>query len=290
MSTFNVPGPDDVILNTDRKILWLASYPKSGNTWVRMFLNCYATRFPLQMNTAYQFVVGDLKPEVYQMMSPRPLDELTFTEQFMYHQGALLNLIKLTNTQNVCVKTHNAKAVIEGTVVIPPRISGHSVYLIRDPRDVVLSMAAHFNTTLDQAIIDLNNEGRAGLAAFNLHHMFMSWSNNVDSWTKNNKDVPTMIFRYEDLLKTPVKAFTAIVEQLGFNVPDHEERLKFALEQTTFDNLQAMEKEEGFIEKRGGGAFFRVGKAGQWKTKLTKSQLDAIEGPNKEVMKTYGYL
>ena len=276
------------ILSTERKIRWLASYPKSGNTWIRMFLNAYATRCDPDLNSAYQFVTSDLRPEAYQMMMPRPLDELTLVEQFMYHAGSLINLIKLSPTKDVYCKTHNAKATVDGYMLIPPMISGPSVYVIRDPRDVVIRMTEHFEKDIDRSIKDLNDKARAGKASFNLFHMFMDWSTHAISWLSQNKNIPMLLVRYEDLLEKTPEAFKAILEQ--FDIEFDEERLQLAMQRSSFDNLRQKEDATGFVEKAGGDKFFRVGKAGQWKTLLSKKQIDDIEGPNKEVMKAYGYL
>ena len=277
------------ISNIDRKIRWLASYPKSGNTWVRMFLEAYATRCEIDLNAAYRFVTSDLKPELFQMMMPRPVTELTLSEQFMYHGGAMLNLIKLSGTKDAYVKTHNAKAIVDGYQLIPPQISGKSVYILRDPRDVVISMSEHFGKDIDTSIIDLADQTRAGrTVVFGLHHMFMDWSNHVKSWGKENKNVPTLIIKYEDLLTNPVKAFKAILEQ--FDIDYEEKRFEYAFIQSNFKTLQNKEEQTGFIEKASGDKFFRVGKTGQWKTVLTKKQIDQIESDHGEVMKRYGYI
>jgi hypothetical protein len=277
------------IQNVDRKIRWLASYPKSGNTWVRMFLEAYATKCEPDLNSAYRFVTSDLRSELFQMMMPRPVTELTLLEQFMYHAGAMLNLIKLSGIKDAYVKTHNAKAIVDGYQLIPPQISGKSIYIMRDPRDVVISMSEHFSKDIDESIKDLADTTRAGrTVAFGLHHMFMDWSSHVRSWGKENKNVPTLLIKYEDMLKKPVNAFRVILEQ--FDIEYEEQRFDFAFKETVFEKLQKKEGVTGFIEKAGGDRFFRVGKAGQWKTVLSKSQIDQIESDHKEVMKTYGYL
>lgn len=276
------------ILSTERKIRWLASYPKSGNTWVRMFLNAYATRCDPDLNSAYQFVTSDLRPEAYQIMMPKPLNELTLVEQFMYHAGSLLNLIKLSPTKDVYCKTHNAKAIIDGYILIPPNISGPSVYMIRDPRDIVISMAEHFEKDIDTAIKNLNDKNRAGRANFNLFHMFMDWTTHVISWTSQNKNVPMLLVRYEDLLEKTPEAFKVILEQ--FDIEYDKERMLLAMERSNFEKLREKEDATGFVEKAGGERFFRVGKAGQWKTVLSKKQIDQIESDHKETMKHYGYL
>lgn len=282
-SATDTPGE---ICAGDRKIRWLASFPKSGNTWVRFFLNAYTTGFPVRLNTAFHYVASDLQPEIYQMMMPRSITELSVGEQILYHGGALLNLLKLGRTKDVVVKTHNAKAVVEGARLIPSQISGPSVYLIRDPRDVVVSHAAHFSQSIGEAIEALERADRVGKSEFNLCHFFLDWSTHVRSWSTENKDIDTLVLRYEDLFDP--KAFKEILKQL--EIEFDEERFEFALGQSRFDALQSEEIKHGFNEKRGGDRFFRVGKPGQWKKELNGSQRSRIEQRHKDMMKLYGYL
>jgi hypothetical protein len=280
--SLNTPG---VIPQASRKIRWLASYPKSGNTWVRMFLNAYCTGFPIGLNVAHQYVTSDLRPELYQMMMPRPLTEMTVAEQLMYHPGALINAIKLANTKDTVLKTHNAKAICEGTVMIPPSISAPSIYIIRDPRDVVISQAAHFKLSIGQSIEALAKSDRCASNEFNLSHVFMDWSSHVKSWTRENKDVDVLIVKYEDLFNP--ESFKAIIKQLELEFD--QSRFDFALKESSFESLRANEAKNGFNEKRGGEMFFREGKPKQYKM-LTSAERARIEQRHKEMMEYYGYL
>ena len=274
----------------DRKILWLASYPKSGNTWVRMFLNAYTTGFPLEVNSAFQFVMGDIYPEGMQMLCPKPLTELNIAQQYMYHTGMLLNLLLYGPSRDVCLKTHNAKCRVEDIPTIPPAISRGAVYIIRDPRDVVISVSHHFDLTIDKAIEFMNNMKQgAQHKDTNLVHILLTWSLNVLTWTEKNEDVPVTIIKYEDLLEKPKENFSKVLK--GFGIEKiKQDKFKFALEETKFEKLRAYEDKHGFREKAHGEKFFRVGKSGQWKSKLTKEQVKQIEKDHGEVMEKFGYV
>jgi hypothetical protein len=285
MTTFNTP---EKINSSSRKIHWLASYPKSGNTWVRVFLDAYATGYPINLNSAFKFVSTDIDPIIFQMMMPRSVSELTLTEQFMYHNGALLNLIKCAKTKNIVVKTHNAKAFVEGVTLIPPSISDKSIYIIRDPRDVCISAAYHFNIAISDMIPFMADSGRIGESEHNLYHLFMSWTDNVFSWTIKNKDIPVTIIKYEKLITKTKQTFKLILEALDIRYD--EQRFDFALNQSSFSNLQQQEKSQSFSERRGPENFFRVGKMNQWKEVLTKDQIDRIEKDHREMMQHYGYV
>jgi hypothetical protein len=273
----------------DRKIYWLASYPKSGNTWIRMFLNAYSSGFPLDINSVFQMVKSDHHPGVFQLTCGRNIESLAHIELFMYYQAVLLNMLHVANSKDIFLKTHNAKVSVDGMVLIPPSFSAAAVYIIRDPRDVAISVASHYKVDIDAAIKMICDEGQMGMCPFTkLRHILLSWSKHIESWTVTNKNVPVIVVKYEDLLVDPVPTFQAIIKHMG--LPDFgPERFEFALEQTNFEKLRKQEDTHGFKESNGSSKFFRVGKAGQWKSVLTKSQVKTIEKTHKEMMERCQY-
>jgi len=274
----------------DRKIFWLASYPKSGNTWVRMFLNAYITGFPVNLNSAYQFVSGDFRPELFQMMVTRPINQLTIKEQYYFYPGLLLNILGMSNTLYVCLKTHHAKVKVDEIPLIPVELTEKAIYVMRDPRDIVPSLADHFGLTLDKAIDFLGNEQQgAEQKGTGLTHLLLSWRLHVKSWASKPSPIETIIIKYEELLGNPRGTFEKIIA--AFNFEMDEARFDFALEQTKFKNLQKMEQEGTFREKSSESKkFFREGKAGNWKNVLSRGQAKRIESEHREEMKTFGYL
>jgi hypothetical protein len=286
---FNQSGGE---VNTDeRRIHWLASYPKSGNTWVRMFLNSYATGFTLDINSAHQFITSDLRPELFQTLCPRPLFEMSFREQLMYQTAAMLNLLKMSPSTDAYVKTHNANAIVETFKLIEPAISGTSIYIIRDPRDVAISMTHHFEKSTNEIIDKMADEQHIVASKHNLHHVLLSWSTHVKSWTSANKTIKTLVIKYEDMLDYPIKVFSSVLNILEMaDIDDAEERFNFALEQSSFAKLKAKEEKDGFSERMGKSPFFRSGKKKQWRKILSPRQISKIESDHKEVMKQYGYL
>lgn len=272
-----------------RRILWLASYPKSGNTWVRHFLNCYASGFPLDINAVFQFVTGDLNPAMYQLASAIPLPELSDIEQIHYTPAVLLNHLRQTWWPYTMLKTHHAKVAINGIPLIPPDLSRRAVYVIRDPRDVVLSYADHTGHDIDTAIEAMKNENLTLTnQKSNLWHLISRWDNHVNTWTRDNGNVPYGVVKYEDLLEKPEETFRLVVNTVG--LPPDEQRLKFAIEQTTFDNMRAQEEKSGFREKGKGEKFFRFGVKGKWQQSLTPQQVAKIEETFGDVMARHGYL
>lgn len=278
------------VLVDDRKIWWIASYPKSGNTWVRMFLNAYVTGFPVELNTPFQYTMGDNYPGYFQSVYCRPINQLTPTEQIMLRPAVLLTALNLCASIHLCLKTHHAKALVDNIPLIPAKISAGGVYIIRDPRDIVISYADHMGISVDNVIENMNNERYLSEhQETKLIHVLTSWSTHVLTWTDKNEDIPIRVFKYEDMLINTNEVFRQILNGLGFfNI--NEDRYNFALRETEFSNLQNKEKVHGFKEKGDGDLFFRIGKSGQWKSKLTNEQIKTIEKNHGEVMKKFGYL
>ncbi len=278
----------EVIVN-ERKIWWIASYPKSGNTWVRMFINAYVSGFPIDINSGFQYALGDNNKIVFQCCATKPVDILTELEQVYIRPAALVALLNMSMSKHVCLKTHHAKVKVEDMPLIPPKLSAGGVYIVRDPRDIAISFADHMGEPIDKIIKCMNmREYMAVHKISKLIHVLVTWSLHVISWTSKNVDVPIEVIRYEDMLEKTSETFRKIVKALGFS-EINEERFNFALEQTKFSNLKAMEEKEGFREKGAGDKFFRVGKAEQWKDILTKKQIKQIEEDHAEIMEKMGY-
>jgi len=272
------------------RISWLASYPKSGNTWIRMFLNAFITKFPLNINSAYQHVQRDNDMCMLQMMCPTCVEKLSVGEFFIYRPALLLNKLKISPTIDVCFKTHNAKVVLNGFETIPTALSKNAIYIIRDPRDVCISLSHHLGMTIDQTIEFMNNPQQGLVDELHMTSLVLSWSKHVETWTLINNNVPTLVVRFEDILDDPLKVFDQILIYFELTRNDNlEERLHFALEQSSFENLRFQEDKVGFIEKGKNKHFFRSGKAGQWKEHLTSMQSDKIKDDHKSVMEKFDY-
>lgn len=273
----------------ERKIWWIASYPKSGNTWVRMFLNAYLTGFPLNINSGFQYAIGDNHPGLWQTTICRQVDQLTVAEQALIRPAVLFNALYFSAAKHVCLKTHHAKVKVEDIPLIPVKFSAGGIYIIRDPRDVAISFADHLGDSIDDVINNMGCKQYINTHRIsNLAHILTTWSIHVETWVHKNKDLPIKVTRYEDMLENTDYEFRRILEALGLS-DINEERFKFALDQTKFENLQKLEDKHGFMEKGQGKRFFRVGKAGQWEDILTQEQIQRIQDNHGEMMEKYGY-
>ena len=131
----------DNIIDTRYKngIWWLASYPKSGNTWVRMFINCAITRFPVNLNASYQYAISDMLGHLYQAASAMSINDMGIREAIYLRPAALINHLAINTGRDACLKTHHANITVDDIPMCPAKLSKGALYLIRDPRDIVVS-------------------------------------------------------------------------------------------------------------------------------------------------------
>ena len=271
-------------------IVWLASYPKSGNTWVRAFLHnlIFKTEESYNINQINLLSVGDSAREWYEGSLKRSDRDWSISETAAARPRVHEKIANLTDGL-IFVKTHNALVTHAGTPMVSPEFTAGAIYIIRNPLDVVVSMSHYFDMDMDSAIglMNLPFEVRPSDDKV-VYQMWGSWSENVASWTRKT-DPSLFVMRYEDLLTDPMIPFAALVKFLYLRPTRRE--LEKAVENSSFDKLQAQEIEHGFAEMPSPtGRFFRKGVAGQWKEVLTKDQIRAVVHAHYEQMSRFGYL
>lgn len=255
-------------------IWWLASYPKSGNTWLRMFLSGYLSG-NVDINRP-AIGVDDLQVYFYHALSPSPLEQLSDEHRLLLRPAALLHLATAIPEPRY-VKTHFARCSIDGIDSIPASLTHGAVYLVRDPRDVVVSYARHINVSID-SMIDKIGSAKSTARRGPLYHLIGSWSAHVRSWL--NTPFPTLVIRYEDLCAHPRETFRAVLDHLDLKAD--EDRLSLALDLTRLENLQEQERQHGFREAVHGN-FFGAG-GSKWREALTPEQAGRIERAHGKMM------
>ena len=272
-------------------IIWLASFPKSGNTWMRSFLH-NLLRNPTEsydINTLTDFTLGEAQTRWFKPFDPRPGSEYALADVRRMRPLVHRHLTTLS-PDSVFVKTHNALIEDEGVPLVTMGVTAGAIYIVRDPRDVVISYSHHQGKSLDYAIDMLGQEFTCtGGDDVNVYEYLSSWSRHVQSWTHTPN--PTLLtLRYEDLLDQPLKSFGSVAKFLGLEVA--RPRLDKAMKLSSFKVLKAQEQRKGFIERPAAAdsAFFREGKAGQWRKILTPAQVARIEADHGDQMHRFGYL
>lgn len=272
-------------------LIWLASYPKSGNTWLRAFLAAVTSQMPEQefdLSALKGFNIQASHYACYHPFTEKTPRELTLEDLAALRPRAHGYMTK-ARAESVFVKTHAYLGESCGTPLITMDCTAGAIYVVRNPLDVVVSNLTYFNLDVDASIKAIANRGRVTEATDNLViEPISSWSVNVDSWTRSPH--PALhIVRYEDMLDRPLETFGGIAGFLGLSPP--EAHLRAAIEATSFDRLQSQESEKGFRERSDHQElFFRSGKRDQWKRELTPEQIRQVVEDHGETMARFGYL
>lgn len=272
------------------EILWLASYPKSGNTWLRAFLANYlgdgAT--PAEINRLAEFSYSDARESYYVGAAGRPVAG-TGVDVILRLRPRVLQALATARPGHVFVKTHWVLASIEGIATIPAELSAGAIYVARNPLDTCVSFAHHFGLPLANAVkaiafAGLKTTGQAGQVA----QIISDWSSHAQSWL-DPPDIAVHLIRYEDMHAVPQETFGGALRFLGLEpVVD---RLDAALSRSAFAVLAEQERRSGFIEaSRKSQAFFRRGKVGAWRDALTEEQAQSIVERHRPMMRRLGYL
>jgi len=273
-------------------IIWLASYQKSGNTWLRAFLHhLFADAdqpLPLADTRGGEVSASASSLHWYQALDPRPPAQWT-SQEVAAMRPRVQKAIAASRHGSVFCKTHMPLLMIHDIATIEMAITAGALYIVRDPRDVAVSFADFHGITIDAAITSLataNLEVPAGERQ--VAEPMGSWSQHVASWT--GRPSPAIhVVRYEDLHAEPQKTFGAIAAFLKLKAS--RERIARAITHTSFATMQAQEDRDGFDERSPAQErFFRKGVAGGWRQVLTPQQARRIETDHARQMTRLGYL
>jgi|SRR6185312_7188415 len=274
-------------------IIWIASFPKSGNTWTRTFLHNLVKvqageNEPQRINELNRFSTWDISKQYYTKLlgyppGPDHRNEIAATRHKVHEE--------IANAAEgvVFVKTHHALVMDRGYSTINFAVTSGAIYIIRNPFDVAISYAHHMNESIDDAIERMSIENvETDVTEKTVYEVYGSWSQHVWSWTRTPHSA-IYVLRYEDMIADTRKSFNGLIEHLLLNPTNSE--LAEAIDRSSFEKLKEQERSEGFREKpKAAARFFREGRSGQWKDILTPLQVQRIIRDHGEQMKRFGYL
>lgn len=272
------------------QILWLASYPKSGNTWLRAFLANYLldTQTPHDINALPDFAYGDMRVDYYEQLTGKPGADLEWKE-INRLRPRVHRFLANARPGTVLVKTHNVLSAIEDVPTITPDVTFGAIYVVRNPLDVAVSFSHHYGLTMEQGakaicFKPLEIKPREG----HIPQVVSDWSTNVRTWL-NAPGLYLKLVRYEDMTMASTKTFASVIDFL--KLPREKERLKRAIRHSSFKVLSGQERQGGFVERsRNADRFFRKGKVGTWRRELAPEQVELIVAYHEEMMTRLGYL
>ncbi len=275
-------------------ILWLASYPKSGNTWTRNFLHNLLNILEgvdedvQDINKMNELTFWEISAEPYEKLLGKPVT-LATRQEIAEIRPKVQELIAARVDGLAMIKTHHCLVTDRGHPVINTNVTAGAVYIVRNPLDVAISLASHISGTIDDAIDMMAARGTETLVSDrSVYEVYGSWSQHVESWTRKTHQA-IYVMRYEQMLEEPEKTFGALTRHLLLNPkPD---QLRLAIERSSFENLRKQEEATGFKEKpEKAERFFRSGKSGEWQDKLTRRQVRQIVSAHHLQMQFFGYL
>jgi aryl sulfotransferase len=270
---------------------WLVSYPRSGNTWLRLLLDSLlhgGSAVDISGSGFHTLVASRREFDEYMGVgSGVLLDEEIEAARPNFHRILARNFdgpLILRKVHDRCWIT------VRGERVFPPELSRGAVYLARDPRDVAVSCADFFDLSIDETIRRMNDQDIV-LAnsefggSTQLAQPLGSWSQHVTSWL-DDSEMPVHVVRYEDLLEDTTRELRKVAIFLGLPA----EAAAAAAGTVTFRSLQAQEEQHGFAELlHAGKRFFRQGRAGGWRETLSVAQADRLCRNHALVMFRLGY-
>ncbi len=275
-------------------IFWLASYPKSGNTWTRAFISNlrHEEPEPVDINAFFTGAIASARGWVESALD-FDINELSHDEIDKLRPTAY-NWLSQQLKEPEYHKIHDAYTrQSNGEALIPSTATRGALIIIRNPLDVAISFAHHSSCSIDRSITNMGNpnfafcKGQRSLSN-QLRQQLLSWSQHITSWA-DATELNRLVVRYEDMHTKPLETFTQMATFL--ELTNDEASISDALEQCKIEKLQTQELTKGFREKSAQAkSFFRKGIVGDWQQTLTEEQIATIVNDHKEVMQRFGYL
>ena len=291
-------------------IIWLASYPKSGNTWVRTIIG------QILNNNFDNEKIFDSSKKI--RLYPSKIDFIDLDDDFkntvfnndikkVIFDKTAINWINSQNNLNTkkkfnIFKTHNmlCKLKIQNKLhsFTNTENSIGVIHIVRDPRNVVSSLVNHFSFESTHLALKfmLNENQTMGIEDNKIPQFLSSWKNHYNSWKRFPKNY--FLIKYENLIEDPKKEVKKIIEYLNnfFSIHISDDNLGKVISNSSFENLKYLEAKGLFDEsaknKKTGQVknFFNLGKKNNWKHMLDKNILNELEKNFKKEMKELGYI
>ena len=273
-------------------IIWLASYPKSGNTWVRSIVSALAYSNDGNFNMKMLSQIPQFPRSSQFKDFNSNINDINVIKKFWIKAQEKIN----HDNKLYFLKTHHANIKIENYSFTNKDNTIGTIYIIRDPRNIINSLSNHFDLTQKEAknfictrrVLKEESKDKRGVQT-----IIGTWEEHYDSWTKHNNNL--LLIKYEDLIKNIegeiIKISKFISKFIKININD--EKLKKIAITTDFKNLSYMEdlgKFNEYKDKRRKFKFFNKGPNNNWEKNLDEDVKTDIENKYSNLMKKLNYI
>ncbi|TDG37688.1 hypothetical protein EZJ43_00925 [Pedobacter changchengzhani] len=279
------------MLNKQVKPIWLSSYPKSGNTWVGLFLSVLIKQIELDINNSgFENIISARNI----MDSTLGINSSLLPEKdYLSYRSALYHtwMQQFTDRDYLLFKVHDA-CKIDDMVLFPQHITRGVVYIMRNPFDMAASWANHSSISIEKAVSDICDPnarlaGNKRKLNIQISQYMGTWSNHVESWLSVHGD-NMLVVKYEELLANGFVEFSKILDYIGLSFS--KEEIEEAILKTSFKNIQDQEKITKFKAAPKIDRFFRAGKVGGWRNEITMEQANTIIDCNYDTLLKFNYI
>ena len=282
-------------------IFWIASYPKSGNTWLRTLLSAY-------YYSKEGFFSDNLIKNIGQFPEKKHFEGFNYIPKLVIDTSRFwIKAQERINKDNKLrfFKTHNVFGSINNRRFTDKKNSIGCIYIVRDPRNVITSLKNHYELKYQQALEWMLNHKKyiydhEKEEEFGDFQFISSWENNYKSW-QSQKELPIKIVRYEDLLDQTYATFFEIIEFINKTTRNTDKKidklkLKNSINSTSFHKLKANEEKHGFSEAISSRKenkqipFFFLGPENDWKKILDEDLKIKLNNIFKKNLKELSYI
>ena len=282
-------------------IIWIASYPKSGNTWVRSLLSTYLYSENGSFNFSLLKKILKFPSKKYLEYFTKDFSDIKKISEYWIASQERINL--QNENKSIFLKTHSALCTLEKNPFTNKKNTQAVIYIVRDPRNVITSVGNHYSMNIKESYNFMTDKNRIitqdkwGGDNFGISEVLGSWSDHYKSW-KNMNFAPILNIKYEDLINDTKKSLIEIINflQKFTEIKIDNKKISKTVESCNFENLRKMEKNEGFFEAAYSEKinkkvnFFHLGKKNNWKNLLDQEMEKKIREEFHNEMKELKYI
>lgn len=270
-------------------IVFIPSYPRSGNTFARILLAAY--HGVEDLDQLEEMLPADTSAALWRSVPDYESQEVSARNNRRFRRQVLSEYRRSTPALPFRgLKTHTANLPAFGAPAFDFEPGDRIIHLVRNPLDVVLSNADFNNHDIETSIDLMGSSGACvGAGTVGSIEVRGSWRENVESWLKPEA-CPALLVRYEDLVGDTEGWLRRMIEFIGLPIVD--DQIRQAVKNSQFSRLREQEQKNGFTEapiKTASGRFFREGRVEQWRTELTYGQACRLASLCGDAMGRLGY-